>query len=52
MVLEKLAESGVVTHLMGEMFPVLEAFGKPALLPIEKVAEIVRETENFKPNCL
>lgn len=36
-VLSRLADSGVVSHLMGEMFPVLEAFGKPALLQIDRV---------------
>jgi len=35
-VLSSLVESGVVTHLMDEMFPVLEAFGKPALLQIDR----------------
>jgi len=35
-VLAGLEESGAVTHLMGEMFPVLESFGKPALLQIDR----------------
>ena len=35
-VLARLAESGTVTHLMGEMFPVLAEFGKPALLQIDR----------------
>jgi len=37
-VLSSLAESGAVTHLIGEMFPVLEAFGKPALLQIDRAS--------------
>lgn len=35
-VLQSLAERGVVTHLMGEMFPVVEAFGDAPLLQLDR----------------